>query len=410
VITDFTPGCCSIGAAADPTVIPRLTRGDQSAQPTLTVSAVLREGANEIVNVETGREEPTPVVPGSDVEVVVRDASGIEVSRTPVLAQTIEARAGPGEVEPPPGRLVSAIVPGAGAASVDVVVGGNVVATRNASPSVPEVELRSPGKGSRIGSGGKLAINWSASDADGGELVSTVEFSADRGRTWKPLGIVRGGGDSLRIARGELPRAKNGELRVTTGDGFNAGTDSVTGLRTAGAKPDVTIVSPPNGTRVRADAPVVFEGSAFDDAGEEIPGKRLEWTSGKRRLGRGTSADARAYELGREVTLSAQDSARRVGTARVRIKVQKVAPIFTTLEAKSLKRKGKEIELRVASSLPSSLSVTGKGVRREREPVGPKEERIDLSLNGRSRDSYALKLKLSAQGKRTSQTFTVDRG
>ena len=406
VITDDSPGCCGIGAAADPTVVPRITRGDQSAQPTLSVSAALRPGANEILDVQTGREQPTPSAPGSDVEVVVRDASGGEVSRTPVLASPLEERTGP---QLPPGRFVSAVVPGAGAASVDIVVGGNVVATRSASPSVPQVELRSPGNGDRIGSGGNLAINWSASDGDGGELVSTVEFSADSGRTWKPLGIVRSGGQSLRIARSELPRTNNGELRVTTGDGFNAGSDGVTRLRTAGAKPEVTIVSPPNGTRVRADAPVLLEGSAFDDAGNPIPGRRLEWSSGKKRLGRGESADALAYELGRQVTLQARDSAGRAGSDRIRLRIEKVSPIFTALDARRLGARSKEIDLRVASSLPGTLSVSGKGVRGEREGVGPKEETIEIGIRGSVRDAYALKLKLSAAGKRTSQTLQVDR-
>jgi hypothetical protein len=405
IITGFTAGCCGLGAASDPTVVPR---GALGGEPTVSVSAALRPGANEILDIQTGNDPPEGAQPGSDVEVVVRDASGAEVSRTPVSATPLEQRPGPGEPVLPDGRFVNAIVPGPGAASVEVVVGGVVAATRAASANAPEVELRSPRNGAKLGAKGNLRIEWSASDADGDALVSTVQFSPDRGRTWKPLGVVEGG-ESLRVAAAELPRASRGELRVTVADGFRTATDSAERLESEGGPPEATIVSPPSGTRIASDAPVILEGQAFDAAGQQIAGRRLVWTSGKARLGTGGSVDATGYELGSKVKLQARDAAGHVDSNTVRLKVQKVAPFFTVLEPRALGDRAKKIDLRVASSLPGTLKVSGKGIRGEGFDVGPREEGIELGLKGGARPEYELKLKLSAFGKRTRSTLAVQR-
>jgi hypothetical protein len=409
VITGFTEGCCSLGAAADPTVRARRPVRAAQAQPTVTVSAALRPGDNRILNVETRRDPPTAALPGSDVEVVVRDRSGAEVSRTPVPATPLEARPGPGEPEPVPGRLVTAVVPGANAAGVEIVVGGVVVASRSASPSAPVVDLQRPGAGARIGSRGGLRIAWSATDPDGDALVSTVEFSPNGGRTWKPLGIVPAGVTSLRVPRAQLPRARRGELRVTVADGFNAASDSARNLRTAGAPPAVRIVSPPGGTRVRADTNVVLDGTAFDDAGKPIAGKRLRWSSGKRRLGRGARVDADVHELGRTITLRARDSAGRVGTARIRLRIDRVAPFFTALTAKRLVRGSRAIKLRVGTSMPGRLVGSTAGARTTRARVALEQRTVTIPIKGAARRSYRLKLRLSAGGKRLTQPFVVRR-
>ena len=408
VRTLFEDGCCGIGAAADPTVLPRRPVRGAQAGATLRVYAALVPGDDRILDVATGRDELTPASPGSDVEVVVRDSSGAEVSRTPVATTPFEERPGPGAAERPHGRLVSAVVPGAGAARVEIAVGGVTVASRDASPAAPTVDISAPRAGTRIGGRGNVNITWSPLDTDGGALVSTVEFSRDGGRTWKTLGVVPEGGTSLRLRRGDLPRARRGQLRVSVSDGFHVTSDTAS-LRTAGARPTVEIISPAAGTRVRSDTNLVLEGQAFDDAGRPIPARRLQWRSGKRRLGRGARVDVEAHRLGRTVTLRARDSAGRVGSDSARLRIQRVAPFFTSLVASTYGRGAKAIRLRVGSSLPGRLTVTGAGLRRTRARVRPRERTVRVRIRGAARESYTLRLALSAGGRRTAQQVTVAR-
>ena len=64
----------------------------------------------------------------------------------------------------------------------------------------------------------------------------------------------------------------NGRVSVTVNDGMNE-TSATSGVfRSLGAPPTVRILGPAKGTRVRADAVVVAEGSAYDDAGRKLAG------------------------------------------------------------------------------------------------------------------------------------------
>jgi hypothetical protein len=408
LIVDYSPGCCFLGGTTDPMRrMPRVAvREAQAAQPTLAVTATVGPGEDAILNVQERTGVPSATAPGSDVEIVVRNSEGAEVSRTPVAATPLEARPLAGERDRH-GRVIDAVVPGAGAASVEVLVGGAVVATRRASANPPRVSLQAPLDRGSIGSGGRLTVRWTASDADGDALVSTVQFSGDGGRRWKTLGVAPAGGESLSVARSELPRSSRGLLRVRTGDGFHAAEASVTRLRTAGARPKAAIVSPRGGTRVLGDTTVTLEGQAFDDDGRPIASERLEWRSGARRLGRGTRIDVRAHRLSRSVTLRATDRAGRVGSHTIRLRVERVAPIFTSLTARRLRSGPNAIRLRAAASLPSSLTVSGAGLRTTRTRIDTKTRTVTLRRSGRARAVYDLRLLLTAEGRRATRTIRV---
>ena len=57
---------------------------------------------------------------------------------------------------------------------------GVVLATRNASAHAPTVTVASPNGGENV-TADPVSISWTASDADGDPLLSTVQFSADNG-------------------------------------------------------------------------------------------------------------------------------------------------------------------------------------------------------------------------------------
>ena len=77
----------------------------------------------------------TPSVPGSSWHVVVRDAAGRLLSDTGVEVTTFEDA---------DGRMLEANVPAAGAASVQVVKDGVVVAERSRSTHRPRAKILSP--------------------------------------------------------------------------------------------------------------------------------------------------------------------------------------------------------------------------------------------------------------------------
>jgi hypothetical protein len=408
LITGFEPGCCFLGAASDPTVASaRVTTSGAGSQPILRVTGLIHpDGSAEFTGIETARGRADPAAGGSNVQIVVRDRSGAEISRTPVRALPIEGRPAPGETEGPPSSLVSADVPGAGAARVDLVVGGTTVASRSASAAAPKVNLQQPRTGARIGSK-RFRVAWNASDADGGSLTARVEFSADGGRSWEVLARDISG-EKVTIPGSQLARARNGTLRVVVNDGFNSASDAAR-VNATGSPPDVTIASPPNRTKVESDTMVVLEGFAFDDAGDPIAGKRLLWSSGKRRLGRGERVDVDAHELRGKVTLSARDAAGRTGRDTVRLRVKRVAPVLTLLDAKPLGRKADALRLLVESSLPARLAISGAGLDRTVEQVGSRPETVAVDLAGRPRERYRVRLRLAASGRSSSVVLPVER-
>ena len=408
LITDFSRGCCFLGPAADPTVVSRPARGGGS-QPILHVAAVTGPAGSEFTQVATGQGAPDPPAPGSTVEVVVRDAAGAEVSRTPVLAIPMEPRPEPGEPEAPASLLVSADVAGQGAASVDLVVGGIVVATRTASASAPKLSLKQPRSGAGIRGRGRYAVRWKTTDGDGDVLTADVAFSDDGGRSWLPLATEVTGGQ-VRIAGADLPRTEKGRLRVVVDDGFHGATAIARNVRAEGSRPEATILSPPGGTRVTGDAMVLLEGQAFDDSGGALTGNRLRWRSGNETVGRGEAISVPAYELRRSVVLTATDRFGRSGSDRIRLAFDKVTPIFTTLIPGPLSAGARTLKLRVAASLPAKLTVTGQGVRKGTEAIGPEPEKVKVALTGQPQPSYDLALKLRAGGRQGQQSLTVQRG
>jgi hypothetical protein len=414
LITDFTRGCCFLGAAADPTV--RRAEAGRSTTtakgtPIVRVGAVLDGGQPaSILRVEPDRGTADPPAPGSDVTVIVRDASGAEISRTPVAAQASEERPAPGAASSPASRLVNAAVPGGGAARVEIEVGGVVVGSRTASAKAPRAKLKRPKSRARIPAKGRFAVEWTAGDADGDALKTKIQFSSDRGRSWQTLALGVEG-RRARVDGSLLPQTRNGMLRIAVSDGFNVARSVARRLRAAGGRPQVEITAPGGGRRTTllGDATIVLEGTGVDATGKPLVSKRLVWKSKGKRLGRGERIGVPAYRLGRTVTLTGRDRSGARGKDKARFKIRKVAPLFTTLDAKQLRAKARKLELRLASSLPGKLIAGGKGLKRARVRVGPATKTVKVATKGRRRGNYAVKLKLMSQGRTTREKRGVNR-
>src|SRR5439155_117574 len=84
------------------------------------------------------------------------------------------------------GFQVKAPVP-AGATRVALIRGGTELTALTVSDSVPTIGIVTPHAGDAWQ--GKRTIEWTASDPGGNPLVYALQYSADNGVSWTPLGI-----------------------------------------------------------------------------------------------------------------------------------------------------------------------------------------------------------------------------
>jgi hypothetical protein len=372
----------------------------------LHVSAQVDDAGGQILRVEpaSGRVATDP---GSDLRLVVRDSKGAVVSDTGVPVQELHVRPAPGA--PPEGvRYVNAFVPGRGAARVELVRAGTVLASRDRSKARPRVRVMRPAGTTKVGSRGRFGVKWRASDADGDELTARVDFSPDGGRSWRPLAVGLSGGRAV-LDAAFLSRSSRAVVRVTVNDGFDAASARSAPFRTAGRAPSVQIVSPERGTRLGADAPLNLSGSAFDDAGRRLRGRALVWRSGGAVLGRGEDITIVAGEVrGGRVTLEARDRHGRIARLGRRLRIDAVQPFFLALSAKRPRRRAATLALRVSANVPATLTVTGRGVRRTIVPVARPTSTVRVPIDP-PRKTFRLRLRLAASGLATVARVDVAR-
>ena len=73
---------------------------------------------------------------------------------------------------------------------VEIVLDGEVIATRDVTPSAPTVEVTSPAAGAALAPGGRLDVEWTATDVDVGDVLThSVLISTDGGANWQPLAV-----------------------------------------------------------------------------------------------------------------------------------------------------------------------------------------------------------------------------
>jgi hypothetical protein len=207
-----------------------------------------------------------------------------------------------------------------------------------------------------------------------------------------------------------LPRrmftvSSDARVRVRVNDGFNE-TVAVSGrLRSLGAPPEVSIRSPRAASAFLAGSAVALEGSAWDDAGRAMTGSRLRWLDGRRLLGTGTQVTATGLAPGRRtITLEAKDSRGRLGRRSVVVRIGAVSPLFSTLTVPpSISRRARSVSVRVASTVPATLSAAGR-----RFPVGLRARKVTLPVKP-GRGTLSLVLTLTSGGKSTRTTRAIVR-
>lgn len=362
-----------------------------SAGPTLQVTALVDSaGRASIAGVRRGSGRPTASDSSSPYRIVVRNGAGAAVAAVGV---TVEPPSDAGTAS-----VVVAEVPAAGAARVELVYEGKVIAARPRSAHAPRVGPVKVAPGAR-----QVEVAWKASDADGDPLTATVEYSADGGRTWRSVAAVSR--EPARLAGALFSRSADARVRVTVNDGFDEAAAVSPRFRAAGAPPFARISFPPSGFRIANDAALTLGGEAYDDRGNPLTGKRLRWLLGKRVLGTSPAPVVTGLPPGRQtIRLEARDASGRVGSASVAVRVFASAPQFTVLQAPArMSPRARSVKLTVASALPGRLSVGGK-----RYPVGRKPRTISVAVKP-GKAPLVVRLRLSVAGKTSTRALTVVR-
>ncbi len=392
------------GASATSSSAPARARARAGASATgsaLGVTAEIGAGGGSILRVEPGRGRTTPPAPGSSVSIRVRDAAGAVVSETPVAARPthIDVGATGSNI-----TQVSAVVPAARAASVELVSDGVVLDTLLRSRSAPKVRLLAPRSGAHVRAKGSLRVRWRASDADRNRLLAAIDFSADGGRSWKAVALgVRGRRYSVPATL--LARTRKARLRVRVSDGWHETAALSRVFRVDGPPPVVSIESPRNGSRLRAGDPLNLEGVAYDDRSRPLLKRRLRWFDGRRAIGRGSRVSVLDLSPGKHtLRLVAKDRSGRTGQAKVRVRVGKAKPAFLVLKApKSVSRRGRRIAIRAAASLPGTLSIGRRSFAIDR-----RTRRFRIRVR-RGRRPLRLKLVLRGGGGKTVTKLRIGR-
>lgn len=249
----------------------------------------------------------------SEYDIQVVDGNGGQLSRVPfpVSFMNVEGE----QVEQYGFNL--RIAQQAGAAEIRLRKDGVILDVVNVSPNSPRVTVQVPNGGEEWA--GREVIQWEANDADGDDLEFTVFFSADNGKTWRPL-ACRLREQSYTIDTRLLEGTEAGRVRVLATDGVNTSEDSSDEpFVVLPNPPEVQILAPVNNSRVGSGVLVEFRGDATDPEDGPLPEESLVWSYNGNVFGMGREVSAILPEGVHDVTLEATDSDGQVNTKTVAV-------------------------------------------------------------------------------------------
>ena len=212
----------------------------------------------------------------------------------------------------------------------EVLLNGNVLASQQASPNTPVVDVLSPDGGETLDSE-FVTLRWSATDADGDTLNYMVQYSADNGVSWTTL-VVGHNQTTLTLDRASLSAANNtGLLRVSASDGFNVGIAVSDNTFSVENNPPVVLIDSPLPERLFAGTQVMhLIATANDPEDGIIDGAAISWSSSlDGMLGDGSPllVDVANLSDGEHIiTATATDSNAGIANATVAITVTQTPP------------------------------------------------------------------------------------
>ena len=380
---------------------PRVTAAQDGA--TLAVNATLFPDGGRIARVEPGRGQLSPAEGDGSVRLIARDAGGNVLTDLPVPARAGHTDPG-GGAPAQQSNNVGAVIPAANVASVELVRAGQVLDVRRKTPAAPRASLSAPKGGIRVRTAQRtLPVRFAVSDADGDALETTLEYSADGGKTYR--GVASGlTGSSYSLPTGVLTRASKARLRLRVSDGWNQTAAVSRAFRVDGPPPAVAILTPPSGTRIAADQVLNLEGVAYDDRSRLIGSKSLRWFDGRRSLGRGSTLVVDGLRPGKHTLRLVARAGGRTGSTTARVTVSAVTPRFVALvPPASVKRTARTVTLRAASSVAGTLEL-GK----QRFAANRRTRTYRFRIKPGS-SALKLKLVLRSGGRTATASLTIPR-
>ena len=324
------------------------------------------------------------------------------------VLNTVPMRGTIGQIEP--GGIYTSLVAdvaSAGAARVEVLLNGAVIASRARSADAPNVSIRAPRRGARVGRKGLVAVSWTAADADGpsGLYTTTVDYSPDDGAHWRPI-YLGPATSAITIPSYFFGGSRRARVRVRVNDGFNESAATSGRFVALGKPPNVLITNPRARTRVRADESLYLAGRAADDQQVPLGGRSLRWRLGRRILGRGSQISAPGLPAGqRRIVLEARDRNGRVGRTSIPVTVLAVAPRVISLSRPArLGSTARFVNLRLATSIPARLRIGTQSF-----PVGRRAKSVRVRVRPGSADLF-LRLNLRTGRRLTVAIVRVPRG
>ncbi len=205
-------------------------------------------------------------------------------------------------------------------AHIELVRGGELLASRTVSASPPEVKVLTPG-GDAHGPDEPIVVTWTASDADGDDLTFAVLFSADDGATWEALATeVRE--TSFELDSSRLAGSEKALVRVIASDGVHNGSDDSAPFAVASKAPEVVILAPTSGTVVTAGVSLLFRGTGSDPEDGGLPPEAFTWSSQLAgEIGTGDSVAATLEAGVHRIELEARDSDGQTSTDAIVVTV-----------------------------------------------------------------------------------------
>jgi hypothetical protein len=265
------------------------------------------------MNVKLGSGQPLGFDPGALYHVAVRDADGTLLADTGMFATTNHGH--PGEDI----TVLQATVPASGAASVEIVGNGVVLARQSRPASAPIVQILSPQGGEVIGQQPTTVVRWRTTAANNTVLTTKVDYSIDDGVTWQAL-FSGPNGNEVTLPSSYFASSRTGRVRVRVHDGFNDGDAVSERFSAVGVPPTVRILSPVDGQQLMQDATLYLSGEAYDETLTRLGANQLVWSVDGAPAGTGPRISISGLQAGsHRLQLMGTDAQGRTGTAEIRI-------------------------------------------------------------------------------------------